>query len=194
MPTEIAADDALSHVSGLLADAPAHVRERWREVEAYLQGTSSGEPEIPVADEDDLLDRVAVTAKMFSGATRRMEIDMEFPFDIRSWFDGRSRFEFEPESPGRSEDDRMLDFYRRQEAERRRLTALIRSSVAPIAFDCLRRLVGRDMRRGEDDALYGLRHAVWLAGDRSGPKPYPAGGEPDRIIAMIDGAVTERTA
>jgi len=196
MSADIATDEALSRIDSLLAEAPACVRERWREVDAYLRETASdtaGEIAAAVHGEEDLLDQISVRARMFSGATRQMEIVLEFPFDIRSWFDGHSHFEFEPEESGRSEDDRMLDFYRRQEAERNRTMALVRSSVAPIAFDCLRRQVGQDARRGEDNALYALRHAVWRSGDRTGPRPSPAGGEPVRTTTIVDGVITEKT-
>lgn len=88
----------------------------------------------------------------------------------------------------------MLDFYRRQEAEKERLVALLRSSVAPIAFDCLRRMVGRDLRQGEDRTLYALRHAAWRAGGRSGPEPHPAGEPPRRTVSMTDGIPREGTA
>lgn len=197
MSTTITTDDAISRVASLLADAPAHVRERWNEVETYLsqaEADKTDEIATAVPHEDDLLAHVSVSARMFSGASRTMEIVLEFPFDIRSWFDGRSHFEFEPAESGRSEDQRMVDFYQRQEAERKQTLALIRSSVAPVIFDCLRRLVAQDARRGKDEALYGLRHATWLSGDRSGPKPYPAGGQPERVVSMVDGVIIEHTA
>lgn len=176
MTTSSDTQSALSHVEDLLADAPAHVRQRWGEVQAYLHATAGPDAEEiagAVEHEGDLLDQVKVSANMFSGADRRIEITVEFPFDVRAWFDGHSNFAFEPATSGRSENDRMLDFYGRQEAERMRLLALLRSSVAPIAFDCLRRMVGRDDREGADRTLHDLRHAVWRSGGRSGPEPRP---------------------
>jgi len=196
MTPDITTADALSHVETMLAEAPAHMRERLAELRAYLEGDVVGGEEIAAAVpyEDDLLKQVSVRANMFQGSDRSVEITVDLPFSIREWFDGHSHFDFHDGDEDRAQDDRMLSFYQRQEAERTRLYAVIRKAIAPIAIDCLRRMLGRDARQGKDRTLYGLRFAMWRSGGRKGPEPYPEGEQRPRVITVTDGVVRERTA
>jgi len=196
MTPDITTGDALSHLEAMLAEAPAHTREHLSELRAYLEGDVDGGGEIAAAvpHEDDLLNRVSVRANMFQGSDRSVEITIDLPFSIREWFDGHSHFDFHGGNEDRTQDDRMLSFYQQQEAERTRLYAVIRKAIAPIAIDCLRRMLGRDARQGKDRTLYGLRFATWLSGGRKGPEPYPEGERQPRVITVTDGIVRERTA
>lgn len=194
MTTEVTTEGALSRIETLLTDAPAHIREQWTGLKAYLDDGSAdaGETDAAAAHADELLKQVSVRANMFQGSNRSFEITVDFPFEIKEWFDGHSHFDFEGESCGRSEDERMLAFYRQQDAERKRLHALVRSSVTPIVLDCLRRMLARDMRQDQDRVLHAIRHAAWRTGGMSGPRPQPAGEPPLRSFSMVDGVMRER--
>lgn len=186
MAPDATTENALSHIEAMIADAPRHVRERLSGVRAYLErDRPDAEGHATAArHEDELLEQVEVRAHMLQGSRRDMTMSIRFPFDIRDWFDGRSHFDFEGEEAGRSNNDRMLSFYRRQETEKKRLYDLMHSCIAPLVCDCLGRLLARDVRKNDDCVLYGIRDAAWRAGDRSGPRPHPE-GEPFEVV--VDG-------
>ena len=196
MTSDITTGDALCHLEAMLAKAPTHMRERLTELRAYLEGDvdGGGENAAAVPYEDDLLKQVSVRANMFQTSDHSVEITVDLPFSVREWFDGHSHFDFHGGDEDRIQDDRMLSFYQQQEAERTRLYEVIRKAVAPIAIDCLRRMLGRDARQGKDRTLYGLRFSMWRSGGRKGPEPYPEGERQPRVFTITDGIVRERTA
>lgn len=182
-----ASSDAIACIDEMLGKAPAHVRARWTELRTYLDGETGDDAETTsaMAHEDEMLEHISVRGNMFHGSDRSVELTIDFPFSIRPWFDGHSHFEFEREESGRDENERMLAFYRQQEAEKKRLYGVVRSTIAPLVIDCLRRMLGRDMRTGRDEVLQALKHSTWLKSGRQGPAPHPDGQPPAVVYKII---------
>lgn len=172
------ADSAIACIDDMLAGAPPHLIQQWADVREHLRATKPDpDGEIAAASqyEDDLLKRVYIGAHTFSGGDRNIEITVEFPFSVKEWAGGYAHIVRDADETTIPPDDQMLAFYQKQEAEKRRIMTLIRTSLRGVVLDCLRRTLARDRRQGKDSVVYALRHAAWLEGGRTDPRPHPEG-------------------